>query len=124
VGIGLALMVSRGVRLRLPVWLGLLMAVVAYCLLWPASLVIPGIGDDYMGGVLMIPAFGVAIMAAASRDADGGWGFLHRRLVVKLGQWSFGLYMVHELMLRVARPVVSRIGGLPLRPTAPGRSCG
>jgi peptidoglycan/LPS O-acetylase OafA/YrhL len=116
VGIGLALMVRRGVRLRISVWLGVLIAVGSYCLLWPAEIVVPGFNDyDYLAGLLVIPGFSLAIMAAASRDADGGRGVLQRRFAVKLGQWSFALYMVHDLLLRIADPHLPQMDHFPLR---------
>lgn len=55
----------------------------------------------------MVPGFLAVISASASRDLSGSSGRFASRALVRLGQWSFALYLVHELVLRVVRPLVT-----------------
>lgn len=57
----------------------------------------------------LVPGF-VAIIAAAA-DLRGDQGFLRSASVVRLGQWSFALYLVHGPILRLAAPSF-RHGGM------------
>lgn len=116
IGIALALLVKREVRLQLPVWAGVAVAAGSYWLLWMVNATTGGFLDSYVWAtnVAMIPGFSVAIMSAASRDVEGGNGILHAHVMVKLGQWSFALYMVHGLMLHLAEPTLQTVDG-PVR---------
>jgi peptidoglycan/LPS O-acetylase OafA/YrhL len=99
------------------VWAAIVISVGAYCLLWPVNLVTHGFLENYewATNLAMTPVFGLVIVAAASRNADGEQGFLDTRLMVKLGQWSFALYMVHALVLWAAEPAILKVHGA-LRP--------
>jgi peptidoglycan/LPS O-acetylase OafA/YrhL len=48
----------------------------------------------------------LAILAFARRDLEQAGGWLGSSVLVRLGQWSFALYMVHELLLRAAHPLM------------------
>ncbi len=47
----------------------------------------------------MLPAFALLIAAAAARDLAVPAGVLQSAPMVKLGQWSFALYLVHGLVI-------------------------
>ena len=51
-------------------------------------------------GLTLIP-FMLVISAAAGRDVAGKPTLLHRRFFVRLGEWSFAFYLVHQLVLRL-----------------------
>ncbi|QYB02799.1 acyltransferase [Rhodococcus sp. USK10] len=52
--------------------------------------------------LVMMPFLAALIVAAAVRDTRKGGGVLTHPALVALGQWSFALYIVHELVIRVA----------------------
>jgi peptidoglycan/LPS O-acetylase OafA/YrhL len=54
-----------------------------------------------MVDLAVLPAFAIWIAAAAVSDIDGKSGALARPTLVKLGTWSFALYLTHQLLLRV-----------------------
>lgn len=49
--------------------------------------------------LLVIPAFVLLLLAGASADLSGRARVLSAWLPVKLGEWSFALYMVHDLLV-------------------------
>jgi peptidoglycan/LPS O-acetylase OafA/YrhL len=56
--------------------------------------------------ITLVP-FCAVIVAAASSDLTGRSSIFARPTFVKLGQWSFAFYLVHQLVIRV---VVARLG--------------
>ncbi|MGN7252754.1 hypothetical protein [Arthrobacter sp. SAFR-014] len=80
-----------------------------------------------LAGALCIPGFALLIAAYAARDRCGGRAtFARSPAMVKLGEWSFALYLVHELVLRTARELepeglAERAAGLAERAAAPWR---
>ena len=50
--------------------------------------------------VTIIP-FCLLIFVCAQADLSGKWTGLRHRRLIKLGQWSFAFYLVHQLVLRV-----------------------
>lgn len=50
----------------------------------------------------LVAPFGLLIAAAAAADARGSTGWLSGRAMVRLGEWSFALYMVHGLLVRAS----------------------
>jgi peptidoglycan/LPS O-acetylase OafA/YrhL len=50
--------------------------------------------------VTIIP-FCLLIYVCAQADVAGGWTGLRHRRLIRLGQWSFAFYLVHQLVLRV-----------------------
>ncbi|WP_189075346.1 acyltransferase family protein [Paenarthrobacter nicotinovorans] len=57
----------------------------------------------------MLPGFAAIIAAAASRDIRATGGHFAARPIVKLGEWSFALYLVHELFILSAAPAINRL---------------
>lgn len=115
-GIGLALLLQRLDALRTPpVWVAIGLTVATYLALWPIDDLTGGFVADHswLVQLVVLPAFCLLILAAAVRDASGRRGLLQAWPLVKLGQWSFALYLVHEIMLRVTRSLLD-----PLEPTA------
>lgn len=47
---------------------------------------------------LLLPFILLTLFAAAQADIDGRPGLLTRRLLVRLGEWSFALYLTHWLL--------------------------
>lgn len=66
----------------------------------------------FVADLWMLPAFLVLIAAGAASDIGGAEGALQSSWLVRLGRWSFALYLVHELLLRLMQPVADRIGTL------------
>lgn len=106
-GIGLALLVRRGVPRISPA-----VAVAALVASYGALIVLNRLtagelaARSWVAGVIVLPGIALVLLAFARRDIDGGEGALTHPLLVRLGAWSFALYMVHELLLRAARPVM------------------
>ncbi len=104
IGICLALIVSRGWRPSLPTWIG------------PAAIVVSllitiGLSRGYahsgggaalpraLGSFVMLPGYALAIAAGAINDVRGRRSWLASTWMVKLGTWSFALYMSHLLFI-------------------------
>lgn len=76
---------------------------------WPATALVAAayVASKYLP-VLFQPAaatvipFALLITALAHRDVTGGAGFWRRRRVVWLGEISFAMYLVHQLVIRYA----------------------
>ncbi|MHC6592114.1 acyltransferase family protein [Arthrobacter sp. C152] len=78
-----------------------------------ASLVLSGMSVPVtLANVVMAPGFLAVIAAFANEDIAGKASTFASPLVVKLGQWSFALYLIHELVLRVFRPWTEARSGL------------
>ena len=112
-GICLALTVKRGWRPRFTVS----HAVGLSAILYFSLLVVSFIGSGNPGSVpvtyadlTMAPGFLAIIAAAANKDLSGQNGALSSRTLVRLGRWSFALYLVHELVIRVAKPLIDGLG--------------
>lgn len=56
--------------------------------------------------IVMIPGFLMLIAASAASDLAGKATVLTSPVLVRLGQWSYALYLVHELVIKVVRPFV------------------
>jgi peptidoglycan/LPS O-acetylase OafA/YrhL len=107
IGMGLALLVRRGApRMN---------ATVAACLLvgaYAAAVVLNRVtagGLTYrpwLAALLVLPGLALLLIGLAQRDVEGSETYLTSPTLVRLGQWSFALYMIHELMLRAASPVM------------------
>lgn len=111
-GMCLALAMKRGWR----PCLGLLPAGGLIALLtvglFVASLILNGMSGPVpviYANMVMAPGFLALIAAAASRDLSGSTTMLGSQALVRLGQWSFALYLVHELVIRVARPFLAHV---------------
>ena len=117
VGSALALSLRRGPSMRrLPVWTAGLLAAACYLALGPIdwasghSLT----AGQWKANLLMLPAFALLIVTAAQRDLAGETGWLHHPWLIKLGQWSFALYLIHDLALRAFMPLLTGPWAWPL----------
>ena len=105
-GMGLAEAMKYGLRSPIPLSLALVLAALSYGLL--AVLANSGTAIFSTGlprtlaSVIFMPFVGLLILAAATTDLGDKQVFLSRRTMVRLGEWSFALYMIHELLLRAA----------------------
>lgn len=96
-GIALALLLRSGVRAP---WLRV-GPVAAVC---AAAYLAMGWAPVGMRTPLMVAPFAALVFAAAQADVDGTTPtVLHHRWFVRLGQWSFAFYLVHQLVLRITR---------------------
>lgn len=109
-GICLALMMKRGwrppLRLLHAVGLTALLAVGVFA----ASITFqgaPGTLPVIYADLIMVPGFLALIAAATRHDLSGTSTLLGCKTVVRLGQWSFALYLVHELVIRLVRPFLA-----------------
>ncbi|APX02903.1 hypothetical protein BWQ92_15350 [Arthrobacter sp. QXT-31] len=103
VGVCLAVAMRKGWRPRFGLRAGAAAAIGSFLLLE----VVDGIALWHtagpLSGALCIPGFALLIAAYAERDRTGsGPTFASAPAMVKLGEWSFALYLVHELVLRGA----------------------
>ncbi len=97
IGVALALAVRRGWRPRV--------SPTVACFVLIAGVVgvsLPGHAlPSYIGGLFALPGIVLVIASCATRELDGApVRFLMHRLMVRLGVWSFALYMTHQLLLR------------------------
>lgn len=97
IGICLALLLRSGASLRHRlggVWTAAGLVVVA--------LIAAGWVPNYftISAVTLVP-FALLIFVSAQRDHDGGSGLLHQPWLVRLGEWSFCFYLIHQLVVRV-----------------------
>lgn len=60
----------------------------------------------WLYAILALPSIALVLVAFARRDLEGSAGWLTSEVMVRLGQWSFALYMVHELILRTLHPML------------------
>jgi peptidoglycan/LPS O-acetylase OafA/YrhL len=61
----------------------------------------------YIGDALVLPGVVALIGSAASKEMAGSApAYLSARPLILLGRWSFALYLVHELLLRILLGVV------------------
>ena len=97
IGAALAVEVRRG--LRLPDWVfpaALVASAATY--LWS------GLQPGASAIVLMtLPAFALLIVAGASRDLAAAGTVFSRPVAVRLGEWSFAFYLVHQIITHVAQ---------------------
>lgn len=58
---------------------------------------------EHLSAAFVPLIFGLLILAVAARDVEGRPSLLRLRPLVRLGQWSFALYLVHLLLVQAAR---------------------
>lgn len=56
-----------------------------------------------LASLILVPCFGYVIAAAATTDIEDRPSRFRHRIVVRLGEWSFALYMSHLLLMYVVR---------------------
>lgn len=105
IGVAIAVLIRSGWRPRL----SLRAAGIAVAGSYVAGTVLAhmGWGDPLrmptvIGDTVMLPSLALLICAAAVRELDGGSTWLGAPAIVRLGEWSFALYLVHDLLLRAA----------------------
>jgi peptidoglycan/LPS O-acetylase OafA/YrhL len=97
IGVALALAVRNG-------WRPAVSPMIA-CFILMAGVIgvsIPGHAQpSYMGGLFALPGIVLVIASCATRELKGApVRLLTHRVLVRLGVWSFALYMTHQLLLR------------------------
>ena len=108
IGASLALMIRSGnITRRLPVWVAATVACAPYLALLPLDRASGYriVGHDWIAELMVLPASALLIITAAQRDLAGGRGWLHHPALVRLGQWSFALYLIHRLALQASTPL-------------------
>jgi peptidoglycan/LPS O-acetylase OafA/YrhL len=83
----------------------------ALAMSFAAIVVLPFVPEAFHYAAVTAVPFSFLIAAAALRDAQGRSTWFMHRALVRLGEWSFAFYLVHELVIRVARENAD-IGGL------------
>ncbi len=112
VGICLAVLIKRGWRPRFGLRRAVCFAAILYAMLIAASYVTSGGPGDVpiaYANLTMIPGFAAIIAAAAANDLGGTGSALGSTTMVRLGRWSFALYLIHELVIRTAKPFVDAL---------------
>ncbi len=95
VGMWLALKVEQGWRPKVPMWMAIVIAAIAYELARRAGVnVLSGHGDY----VVLLP-LGLLVLAAAVADLDGKTGVLTKPVSIYLGEVSFAFYLVQIPMM-------------------------
>lgn len=103
VGVCLAIAFRKGWKPKLGVGVGAAAAVGSVLLLEVVAANVPWHITPALASTLCIPGFALLISAFANRDCAGGRPtFISSPAMVRLGEWSFALYLVHELVLRTA----------------------
>ncbi|WP_353712921.1 acyltransferase [Arthrobacter sp. K5] len=103
VGVCLAIAMRKGWKPRFGIGVGAAAAIGSFFILEVVDGIAPWHTAGQLAGALCIPGFALLIAAYADRDRCGGRPtFASSPAIVKLGEWSFALYLVHELVLRTA----------------------
>ncbi|MFE4834864.1 acyltransferase family protein [Arthrobacter sp. NPDC056691] len=103
VGVCLAIAMKKGWKPRFGVGTGAAAAIGSFVILEVVDGIAPWHTAGPLAGALCIPGYALLIAAYADRDRCGGRPtFASAPAMVKLGEWSFALYLVHELVLRTA----------------------
>ncbi|MDR6691329.1 peptidoglycan/LPS O-acetylase OafA/YrhL [Microbacterium sp. 1154] len=100
-GCALALWMKEGVRISHPLWIPTLALGVAYCGLAGAQVAFGPAGHGIEDAILL-PFVLWLIAAAGYSDLSGKPGWLRSRMAIRLGEWSFALYLTHWLLMTVA----------------------
>lgn len=100
VGCCAARLLLMGVRIRVPVAASVVALAVAYVAVFLGQRDAP-VGHGVEDAALA-PFIALLLMSAASADADGKRGLLTRPSLIRLGEWSFALYLTHWLLLQAA----------------------
>jgi peptidoglycan/LPS O-acetylase OafA/YrhL len=109
VGICLAVAIQRGWRPRFTLRQALLGTAGLYAVLMAGSqftLGSPELLPYVVADLVMLGGFVAVIAAAAAGDIRGDGGHFRSTGLFKLGQWSFALYLVHELVVKLADTLV------------------
>jgi peptidoglycan/LPS O-acetylase OafA/YrhL len=113
IGICLATLMKRGWRPKFSMVQAVVVTVAMYAAITAAANVAldsPASLPYFVADLWMLPGFAAIIAAGASGDLRGDGGLVRSTGVVRLGQWSFALYLVHELILKATEPMVDGMG--------------
>lgn len=112
IGICLALIIQSGWRARFTIFHATLATGAAYAALmisvssvFPQPEVLP----HFVADLWLLPGFVMILLAGATGDLRGDEGWIRSTWSVRLGLWSFALYMVHELVIRLFEPWVDAL---------------
>lgn len=100
-GCALAQWMRTGSRTPHPLWLPVVALSAAYCVILGAQFVMGSVGHGIEDS-LLLPFVLWVIATAASSDLSRKPGWLRSRVAVRLGEWSFALYLTHWLLMTVA----------------------
>jgi peptidoglycan/LPS O-acetylase OafA/YrhL len=126
IGICLALLVRHGLRWKFGVGATTLLAGVWFiglAVLNEHASFVPGAGKSGLpqvaAGLAVLPIVSIWLVAAAGADLDAKKSFLRGSLLVKLGLWSFALYIthlivLHELEIAIGHTAYRGAGGIAL----------
>jgi peptidoglycan/LPS O-acetylase OafA/YrhL len=98
-GMVLARAVQLGLRLPAPGWTALgALAGLAVAIWWLTDLTLHTgtVAQRPFVALLMLPFFAVFLLAGATRDLQRRHWWLGSRPLLRLGEWSFALYLVHK----------------------------
>jgi peptidoglycan/LPS O-acetylase OafA/YrhL len=118
IGVLLALAVREGWRprwsLRTALWASVLGYGVASLVTWRLAADLEHLGAArLLGDVLALPLVALLVPAAACTDLAGRRTRLASPLLVRLGDWSFALYLSHSLVLLELKQRLGTAAGLP-----------
>jgi len=104
VGVLAGLAASKGVRGPIRYWPAVGLVLLFHAALVPWHLLVPN--QSHLGPLsasewFATPVFALLIMAAADRDRDGLPTGVKGPWALRLGHWSFALYLVQEIFIRV-----------------------
>lgn len=107
VGVAVGLFLREGRRVPLGMTWGVVIACVCYLALWVGDRVTGFFfgREQWASQLVVVAAFALAVVAAAQHDLEGRASWLGHPWLVKLGQWSFALYLVHELVYSLGEPL-------------------
>lgn len=115
VGVAFGIALARGWRPRvsLAASVGLVVAYHLAMLVW-ARIVPEGSpwGALSASQLFAVPVYLLVVLAAVRRDLEGRSGRLASRWLVRLGHWSFALYLVHDVVIRLVLAVAGRPAGI------------
>ncbi|HEY0260507.1 MAG TPA: acyltransferase [Lacisediminihabitans sp.] len=98
----LAHWMSHGVRFRQPTLFAIVLAGSAYLAIFEAQKLIGGFGYG-VEDALFLPFLLYLIAAAVTADLANKPGPLQSRPLLRLGEWSFALYLTHWLLMTVVQ---------------------
>lgn len=114
-GMGLAVAIRRGWRLRWPIAVPVAAVVAVYAAVaWLAPRDSEGQIPRVLADSALLPAFLALIAVAAGADADRRRSSLRGRRLVLLGERSFALYLVHASVIKLLAAALG--GGGPVSP--------
>lgn len=106
-GVAAGLFMRSGGRVMIGMTGGVMVAAAGYAAIWAGDRL-----TGYFFGrelwashLLVVCGFALAIVAAAQHDFDGRRSWLGHAWLVKLGQWSFALYLIHTLVYSLGKPI-------------------